>query len=1218
MNKTKAAMVLAIAMSLVVAEISGQGVQDRRREWEDCSVSGVNKERARAFSYPRGDWSMSLNGEWKYMWTASPDDRAADFFKTGFDDSQWYTIDVPSCVEVRGYGQPLYVNIAYPHRFNPPFIGTEYNPVSQYRRDFEIPASWRGRAVFARFDGVASGFYLWINGKKVGYSEDSRLPAEFNITSYLKSGRNTMCVEVYRWTDGSYVEDQDIWRFSGVYRDVSLYSVPTAEVRDFRVVHNLADDFRSAKTKVEVYSRSLSGKKRAARVSAAIFAPDGTKAVEFAAKDVVLPADGTDAKTVLAADFANPRLWSAEHPNLYRLVVKQVNDDGGSDVRTVMTGVRRVEVRDGKVLFNGVAVKTKGVNRHEASPDNGYTVTREEMIKDILLMKRSNINTVRTCHYPDHHEWYDLCDEYGLYVVAEANIESHGAGFGDDSLSRKPEWRKTHVERNENNYLNYKNHPCVIFWSLGNESGPGENMKHAADALHALDPSVVVHYEGNSSYGDIDSSMYPSQANVRARGRNHSKPFFLCEYAYSIGNSPGSLDAYVDAFYSSDSLVGGCIWDWADKCIWKETGRIGKDGGMERFFAYGGDYDDKPNDAQILCNGIVDPLRRESAKLVDVRHLYRNIVVTSEDAASGKAELWNRFDFTDVSEFDGFWALHADGVEVAEGRLGPIHVAPHGRGEIALPVPDVEIAPTAECFYTVSFRLAKDTAWGGKGLEIAHDQLPFSVGNVVSRRAALIDYRPVKGARLKETGDSFTVRGKGFSFAVSRRTGTVSSLVYGGKTIISDRGGRVSGPRLEVCRAFTDHDEWFRREMYDAGLTQLRHHAASVTAETTSDGLVRIVSKVNVDGARTTRFVHETEWTVDGTGMIAVRNKVTPFGPDAHLARIGVQMMLPKELSECTWYGRGPRENYSDRKSASDVGLWRLPVDDMGEFYVRPQENGCRSDVRWAAFTGKGGGVHFSFPQPLFVTATRNTWEELATVRHRVHSGVNERTSYPFAVPRDETVLNIDIEQMGLGNGCLGPRPLSGFELKTHPVEFWYVMRPCGTGEKSLAALGVAGAPVALPPMPRRLRALPRESLKVHSVSSFQRGEGEPEKMIDGDVETFWHSQWNPEVKYPHWVVIDMGKSRELAGFEYASRVQMSNGWIKGYKVYVADDPGSFGAPVAEGEFLQEQGDSIRVEFKGAAKGRYLKLLATGECGGREYCAIAELSPLVVDLTTCR
>ena len=1186
------------------------------REWEDPAVSGINKEPARVCSFPQGVKTLSLNGDWTFMWKASPDDRALDFYESGFDASEWYTIDVPSCVEVRGYGIPLYVNIAYPHQNKPPFIGTEYNPVSQYLKTFVVPSEWKGREVFVRFDGVFSGFYLWVNGEKVGYSEDSRLPAEFNITRYLKDGTNSIAVEAYRWTDGSYVEDQDTWRFSGIYRDVTLYSSPKAELRDFRVVHDLADDFKSAKTTVEITSRSHGGKARAAQVTAAIYDADGKKVVAFPSQKVQLPADGNDVTTTLTADFASPKLWSAETPYLYKLVVAQKNEDGTIDSRTIKTGVRRVEVKDGKVLFNGVAVKVKGVNRHEASPDNGYTVSREEMLKDILLFKRNNINMVRTCHYPDHHTWYDLCDEYGIYVVAEANVESHGAGFGDSSLSRKPEWKKTHVERNVNNYLNYKNHPSVFFWSLGNESGPGENMKAAADALHALDPRVIVHYEGNSAYGDVDSNMYPSPQRVRERGKERKKPYFLCEYAYAIGNGPGSLDAYIDAFYSSETNVGGCIWDWADKSIWKDTGRIGLDGKRERFFAYGGDFDDRPNDAQVLCNGIVDPLRRESAKLIEVKHVQRNLIVRCDDAAEGEAEFENRYDFTDASAFDGFWKLEADGRIVAEGHLAPLSLKPHAKGRLVLPQPKGKVDPAAECFYTVSFRLKEDTNWAKKGFEVAHDQLAYRPkASAAARFKVLTDYTPVAGAKLATTKDAYVVSGKGFSFAVSRKTGTVSSLVYHGETVIADRDGLVSGPQLQVCRAFTDHDGWFRQEMFDAGLTQLRHHAAKVTAETTTEGLVRIVAKVNVDGGKATRFVHETEWLVDGSGMIAVKNDIVPYGPQKHLARLGVELKLDKAFERCAWFGRGPRENYSDRKTGSDVGLWQATVSELGEFYVRPQENGCRSDVRWAAFTGPTGkGVLFAFPQPLFLTATHNTWEDIDAIRHRGgHAGGganNRRTARPFAEPRDEIVLNLDVAQMGLGNGCLGPRPLAGYELKTRPASFVYVMRPCTDEPSAQMALARAAAPVKLPPPPKDLKKVPAKETKVLSVSSFQPNEGESEQMIDGDPMTFWHSQWRPEKKYPHNVALDLGKTRELAGFAYLSRRQMKNGWIRGYRAYVSDDPSNWGEPVVAGEFPSEQSEEITVVFPKTAKGRYFRLEALGEWSGRAYCAIAELSAL--------
>ncbi|MDD4442122.1 MAG: glycoside hydrolase family 2 TIM barrel-domain containing protein, partial [Kiritimatiellae bacterium] len=643
------------------------------REWENEQVNAVNREPARAASFPLAKaadaltaeepdtpYRVLLNGDWTYCWSGSPDERPADFHTPGFDASRWFTIDVPSCVEMRGYGIPIYTNIRYPHQRKPPLIGTEYNPVSSYLKRFTVPAAWQGRPVFIRFDGVYSAFYLWVNGTYVGYSEDSKLPAEFNLTKHLKAGENTLAVEVYRWSDGSYLEDQDMFRFSGIYRDVSLFSPPAAELRDFSVTTQLAADFKSAVLHLTAKGRALGGKAVAATVKGELFDAGFNRVATLPELRLALAADGADAaahcETPPGQELA-PRLWSAEDPYLYTLVLTLAGADGSQDVRTCKVGFRRVEIRDGKILFNGQAVKFKGVNRHETTPENGRTVSREEMLKDILLFKQNNINTVRTSHYPCHYAWYQLCDRYGIYVVGEANVESHGMGYEKESLSHVASWEKAHVERNVNQVENYKNHPSIFMWSLGNEAGPGKNFKAAYDAVKALDPTRPVHYERANEIVDVDSHMYPTVDWVYERGKNTAKPFFLCEYAHAMGNAMGNFKEYWEAFYSSDSLSGGCIWDWIDQAVWKYTDRVLPDGTRERYLAYGGDFDDKPNDGNFVCNGVITPDRKVTPKLVEVKRVHQNLMVTAENAATGTVEVWNRFAFTDAAAFDARWSL---------------------------------------------------------------------------------------------------------------------------------------------------------------------------------------------------------------------------------------------------------------------------------------------------------------------------------------------------------------------------------------------------------------------------------------------------------------------------------------------------------------------------------------------------------------------------------
>ena len=642
-------------------------------DWENPAVNSRNREPARTYSMPLAaesdaftdaiepetPYRKTLNGIWKISWAGNPDLRVKDFYRTDYSDADWLTIDVPSCVEMRGFGSPGYVNIKYPHKMEWPFIKdrqtgrADYNPVSSYRRTFTVPEAWKGREVFLRFDGVYSAYYVWVNGEKVGYAEDSKLPSEFNVTKYLKPGENLLAVEVYRWCDGSYIEDQDMFRFSGIFRDVTLWSMPKDGIWDFKVSERLEVEKGLCK-EASISLEGIDGE-----WTAALYDADK---VQVASLSSALP-------SFRFPSSALPRLWSAEKPYLYTLVVKK-----GGDIRARKVGFKEVRIAGNTILVNGMKVKFKGVNRHETNPDNGRTVSLADMLKDITLFKKYNINTVRTCHYPDHHLWYDLCDRYGIYVVAEANVEAHEPGFGENGLGRFPEWNHSIVERNLRNVLYHRNHPSVTLWSMGNETGHGDCFRQAIKAVKALDPSRPVHWERGNFDADVDSRMYPSVEWLDKRGQlgdgmiteaqfsgsdkklkpnspvDHSanKAFFMCEYAHAMGNAIGNFQEYWDVFYRYDSLSGGCIWDWVDQAVWKYTDRVDpKTGARERFLGYGGDWDEQPNDGPFCVNGVVDPFRNVSAKLVEVGHVHRNLVVTDD------LMLENRFCFTYADEFDG-------------------------------------------------------------------------------------------------------------------------------------------------------------------------------------------------------------------------------------------------------------------------------------------------------------------------------------------------------------------------------------------------------------------------------------------------------------------------------------------------------------------------------------------------------------------------------------
>jgi len=1069
--KTSSLETVCMATFAAFAVSAAEAVND----WENTQVNSINREPARAYSMPLADgnaaltddlepktpYRLMLNGTWKISWCGEPSQRPLDFWKTDFDDSAWFTIDVPSCVEMRGFGSPGYTNVRYPHANMPPRIldridgKSAYNPVSSYRRTFTVPASWSGRDVFIRFDGVYSAYYVWVNGQKVGYAEDSKLPSEFNITKYLKPGENLLAVEVYRWCDGSYLEDQDMFRFSGIYRDVSIFATPKVRLDDFCVTQSFSADYKNAKLSLKATVRGGS-----ADVSAELYDAAFKRIGSF--KD--------------SLDVPNVRLWSAEDPYLYTLVMK-----AGDDIRACRIGFKEVKIAGNTVLFNGKKIKFKGVDRHECSPENGRTVSLDEMVKDVTLFKRYNINTVRTSHYPDHHLWYDLCDRYGIYVMAEANVEAHEPGYGENGLGRHEEWFKSIMERNINQVMNYRNHASIAFWSMGNETGHGKGFVDTIAAVKALDPSRPVHWERGNVDADVDSTMYPTVEWLESRGRlgdrprgadasdfngknpgptAHSagKPFFMCEYAHAMGNAIGNFQEYWDAFYKYDSLVGGCIWDWIDQAVWKCTDRIGPDGKRVKVLAYGGDFDEQPNDGPFCCNGVIGPTREVTPKLLEVAHVHRNIVVSAPDAAKGQAEVWNRFGFTSTDAFDATWELLEDGVRVDGGKFVFPAVKPLSRAQVALPHPTVNVSAGHEYFYNVSFALKERTCWAESGWVVARDQLPFKPGLNSwpgfsgAAASSLSDSGSKDAVTAEENSKSITVKAGDTEAVFCRKSGTLARLTMRGKDILSDVDGIVAGPRFTCARAFTDNDKWLRdgaqwshdatKSFYDSGLTQLRYHARPLKTTFASDGSLTVVSVVEVTSSKSAAFTHETAWTFFPSGKVTARNSVAPRGrmPPA-LPRMGVTLRLDKSLENVSYYGRGPEENYIDRRTGAFLGLWKDTVTGFYEDYVRPQDCGYRTDVRWIELTDKAGrGVRFSADQPLFAQALHYTMEDLEFARHR--NGQQRILNIPDARP--EVILNLDVRQTGLGGASCGPKPMQKYIFPVEKISWKLTLEPIG------------------------------------------------------------------------------------------------------------------------------------------------------------------------------
>jgi len=1131
--------------------------RDGVNDWENPRCVGRNKEPGHvplaAYTDERaalaGDGYASpnlksLSGDWKFNWAPNPASAPEGFFRPDFDVTSWDTIAVPGNWQLQGYGKPMYTNVQYPFPIDDlPRVPHDDNPVGSYRRGFVIPEGWADRRVFVRFEGVDSAFYLWVNGTEVGYSQGSRLPAEFDVTPHIRPGENALAVRVYRWSDGSYLEDQDYWRLSGIYRDVLLIAMPQVHIRDYRVWTDLDDGYHDAELKMAVSLRSYSPEPMDGCVVEAVLLDNetGERVAEMARRIVVEP--GEQITVDLEQSLRNPKKWSAERPNLYVLLVSL--KDGAGDtlqVESCKVGFRKIERIDGQIHVNGVPILLKGVNRHEHDPDMGHTVSLASMVEDIRLMKQFNVNAVRTCHYPDDPRWYDLCDEYGIYLIDEANIETHGVW---DRLTKDPEWATAFMERGIRMVERDKNHPCVIIWSLGNESGSGPNHAALAGWIHEYDPTRPIHYEsaGDAWFVDIVSVMYPTIEKIVAMAEEpgETRPLIMCEYAHAMGNSTGNLREYWDAIEAHKRLQGGFIWDWVDQGIRQAT-----ENGVE-WFAYGGDFDDEPNDGNFCINGLVFPDRTVQPALWEVKKFHEPVRVEPVDLLSGQVKVANRYHFSDLSGLVTSWTLSSDGQVLQEGTLPTPDLAPGQSETVAVPFEEPVLKPGTDCWLTLSFRLAQATRWAEAGHEVAWAQfkMPFGVPEVVALRAT-----DLPGLQVEDTDTESAVRNSEFSMVFSKETGMVTSLRYTGIERIE------KGPALNVWRAPTDNDEGQREGLADqwriAGLDCLRESVRAVEmdrlapqavrikvrsvsvptadpagrsvrwetflkqvtrflqfAVTHSDGLSlrRMCRDLDVDyddlpgtgkagraealvcaldrGERipellralhrylvasadrripgefreavaeyqgmsseelkaafapcfTARFECDYTYTIYGSGDVVLNVHVVPRADLPPLPRIGLRMTVPGEYNTLTWYGRGPHETYSDRKEGAKMGIYSGTVDDQYVPYITPQENGNKTDVRWAALSDEagngllvvGGGADVASPW-LNVSAHHLTAEDLTRARHTFE-----------LKRREEITLNLDYAQSGLGGASCGPGTLPQYLVEPREVRFSLRLRP--------------------------------------------------------------------------------------------------------------------------------------------------------------------------------
>ena len=1007
-----------------------------KNDWENETVFGINKEPGRAtmllyaneremksdeayqkpWLAPHSSLRLSLNGQWQFHWSPKPEDRPMDFYKPGFNDKDWKQIPVPSCWEMQGYGTPIYTNITYPFRNLPPFIQgqegftilKEPNAVGSYRRTVEVPAAWDGREIYLHFNGVYSAAYVWVNGKKVGYTQGPNNDSEFNVTRYLKPGQqNLVCVEVYRWSDGSYIEDQDMFRMSGIHREVYLEARQKLHTQDVYLTSQLSGDLRHAKMNMRLKVLNAGKKAGSIKADVALVGPDG-KLVQTAIIGRTEPlAKGDTATLLLTMDVEKPLLWTAETPNLYT-----VNVALGGDISTQKFGFRKIENRDGRVFINNSRVLFKGADRHDTDPIYGKAVPLESMMRDVLLMKQYNLNTIRTSHYPNDPRLYALCDYYGIYVMDEADVECHA----NHKLSRTPSWQAQYVDRETRMVLRDRNHPSVIFWSMGNESGGGDNFVASKKAIQALDGRMI-HYEGMNEVADMDSRMYPSVPSMKDTDRDPSKqgrPFFLCEYAHAMGNAIGNLQEYWDYIeFESQRMIGGCIWDWVDQslCKWGEP---------TSHMYYGGGFGDYPNDNDFCCNGIITADRKVTPKLQQVKKVYQ--YVDFKQMPDGKLRIRNRYAFLSLDGFDLHYSLLRDGQVVKSGIVTLPHV---GAGDSTfVEMPATATGEQGMHHLNLSLRLRQDATWAKAGHEVASEQIALS--GTVLRQTAIPTGDKVT---VEEQGGSLAVQGKDFSVTFDKKSGSMTQLTYGGKQMLASTERSLGGSFLFNGYRSISND---RRGNLNVNL-----QTKEVTHEVTQKGdtVVVCVEQMAIGGR-------------DGRSQVPVRTsyRITPNGQievecsfgntkNQDFTRLGLQAVLDKSLEQVEWLGRGPMENYPDRKDVAFVGRYQSTVKGMAEEYIKPQSMGERWDVQWLSLTDKTGkGLRVALLDgTLGFSAQHYADEELWQVKYLHQLG---------SIYRPEVVLHLDAAMRGIGNGSCGPGPMHKYELNEKSYSYTFVIEP--------------------------------------------------------------------------------------------------------------------------------------------------------------------------------
>lgn len=987
------------------------------KEWQDPEINAVNRApmHANYFAYESTEAAikgikekssnfMTLNGTWKFNWVPNADARPTDFWQPEFNDKGWNTMPVPGVWELNGFGDPIYVNVGYAwreqFRNNPPQVPTVNNHVGSYRREITVPAHWKGKEIIAHFGSVTSNMYLWVNGKYVGYSEDSKMEAEFNLTPYLKPGqKNLIAFQVFRWCDGTYLEDQDFFRYSGVGRDCYLYARSKKQIADIRITPDLDAQYQNGSLAINLTTKGRG------EIELELFDTNNQPVVTKS-----LNASGNISTTM---EVASPNKWTAETPYLYTLHATLKEGNKVLEVIPIKVGFRKVELKNAQILVNGQPILIKGANRHEMDPDGGYVVSRERMIQDIQIMKMFNLNAVRTCHYPDNNLWYELCDQYGLYVVAEANIESHGMGYGKNTLAKREDYKKAHLERNQRNVQRCFNHPSVIIWSLGNEAGYGPNFEVAYDWVKAEDPSRAVQYEraGTKGKTDIYCPMYADYqwCENYSKDDKYQKPLIQCEYAHAMGNSQGGFKEYWDLVRKYPKFQGGFIWDFVDQSV-RWTGKNGK-----MIYAYGGDFNRfDASDINFCNNGLISPDRIPNPHAYEVRHFYQNIWTTPANLKNGEINIFNEYFFRDLSAYYLEWEMLKDGKSVRCGRIDNLNVQPQQTAKVKLNLGETDAK--AEWLLNISYKLKNNEDLLPAGYTVAKEQLtlnPYKTPSMQLGNCELSNTETVAPEVQDNDRYYLIVSNDAFRVEFNRTNGYLTKYQIKGLDMIKE--GAILKPNF--WRAPTDNDfganlqrkyaVWKNPEIK---LTSFSQH--------TENGQVIVDAAYKLPEASAELGL---TYVINNSGAVKITQK-----------------MVADKNAKVAYYGRGPVENYADRNHCTDLGIYRQSVSEQFYPYIRPQENGTKTDIRWwKMLDAAGNGIEAVAAAPFSASALHYTIESL-------DEGWSKRQGHSQEV-EEADLTNFCIDKVQAGLGCedsWGRIARPEYQVPYADYEFTFILTP--------------------------------------------------------------------------------------------------------------------------------------------------------------------------------